>query len=81
MLFRSLQSVEVTFVGAPAEGDFLALFTLVEGCGLKPPKEPKPEEDDAAAPSAETEATTDAPAETESNAPADTETDSALSNT
>ena len=70
--FQLLQSVEVTFVGAPAEGDFLALFSLVEGCGLKPPKEPKPE-DDAAAPSAETEAKIDAPA--------DTETDSASSDT
>jgi predicted small lipoprotein YifL len=54
-----LQSVEVTFVGAPKEGDFLALFSLVEGCGLKPPKEP--------------EAKTDAPAETETDsAPSDT---------
>ena len=77
--FQLLQSVEVTFVGAPAEGDFLALFSLVEGCGLKPPKEPEPE-DDAAAPSAGTEAKIDAPAETESDAPADTETDSASSN-
>ena len=76
--FQLLQSVEVTFVGAPAEGDFLALFSLVEGCGLKPPKEPKPE-DDAAAPSAETEAKTLAPAETEPNAPAKTETDRAPS--
>ena len=78
--FQLLQSVEVTYVGAPAEGDFLALFALVEGCGLKPPKEPKPE-DDAAAPSAEAKAKTDAPAETETDATADTETDSALSNT
>ena len=70
--FQLLQSVEVTFVGAPAEGDFLALFSLVESCGLKPPKEPKPE-DDAAAPSAETEA--------KIGAPADTETDSASSDT
>ena len=46
--FQLLQSVEVTFIGAPAEGDFLALFSLVEGCGLKPLKEPKPEEDSAA---------------------------------
>jgi hypothetical protein len=73
-----LQSVEVTFVGAPAEGDFLALFSLVEGCGLKPPKEPKPE-DDLSAPSAETEAKTDATAETETDAPAENETDSAPS--
>jgi len=86
--FELLQNVEVTFEGAPAEGDFLALFSLVEGCGLKPPKEPKPE-DDSAAPSAETEAKTDATGEPEtnatadpkSNAPADTETDSAPSGT
>ncbi|MEK9594225.1 MAG: hypothetical protein VW035_09965, partial [Luminiphilus sp.] len=86
--FELLQNVEVTFEGAPAEGDFLALFSLVEGCGLKPPKEPKPE-DDSAAPSAETEAKTDATGEQEtnatadpkSNAPADTETDSAPSGT
>ena len=41
--FQLLQSVEVEFVGAPAEQDFLAQFSLVDGCGLKPPKEPKPE--------------------------------------
>jgi len=65
--FQLLQSVEVEFVGAPAEGDFLALFSLVEGCGLKPPKEPKPEDDSATPDDAEvgakidatTEATTD----------------------
>ena len=78
--FQLLQSVEVTFIGAPAEGDFLALFSLVEGCGLKPPKEPKPE-DDSAAQSAETEANTNEPADPESNATADTENDSAPSNT
>ena len=64
--FQLLQSVEVTFIGAPAEGDFLALFSLVEGCGLKPPKEPKPEEY-SATPNAETEAKTDVPAETETD--------------
>ncbi len=78
--FQLLQSVEVTFVGAPAEGDFLALFSLVEGCGLKPPKGPKPE-DDAAARNAETRVKIGAPAETESDAPAKTETDSASSDT
>ena len=41
--FQLLQSVEVEFVGAPADQDFLAQFSLVDGCGLKPPKEPKPE--------------------------------------
>jgi predicted small lipoprotein YifL len=66
-----LQSVEVTFVGAPKEGDFLALFSLVEGCGLKPPKEPKPE-DNSAALSVETEAKTDATAQAETDsAPSD----------
>ena len=38
--FELLQSVEVDFAGAPAAQDYLALFTLVDGCGLKPPKEP-----------------------------------------
>ena len=37
--FQLMQSVEVDFVDAPAEGDFLALFKLAEGCGLKPQKE------------------------------------------
>ena len=41
--FQLLQSVEVEFVGAPADQDFLVQFALVDGCGLKPPKEPKPE--------------------------------------
>ena len=41
--FQLLQRVEVEFVGAPADQDFLAQFSLVDGCGLKPPKEPKPE--------------------------------------
>ena len=69
--FQLLQSVEVTFIDAPAEGDFLALFSLVKGCGLKPPKEPKPEEN-SAAPSAETEPKTDAPAKPETDsAPSD----------
>jgi len=39
--FELLQSVEVDLTGAPAEQDYLAQFSLVEGCGLKPPKEPK----------------------------------------
>ena len=38
--FELLQSVEIDFAGAPAEQDYLAQFTLVDGCGLKPPKEP-----------------------------------------
>ncbi|MBM28928.1 MAG: exoribonuclease II [Halieaceae bacterium] len=45
--FELLQSVEVDFAGAPAAQDYLALFTLVDGCGLKPPKEP-PETQSAA---------------------------------
>jgi len=69
--FQLLQSVEVTFVGAPAEGGFLALFSLVGGCGLERPKEAKPE-DDSAAPSAETEAKTDETAQAETDsAPSD----------
>ena len=74
--FELLQPVEVEFIGAPADGDYLALFALVEGCGLKPPKEPKPEGDATALkpePEAETESKTDATAETETNsAPSDT---------
>ena len=34
--FQLKQSVEVDFTDAPAESDFLALFKLTEGCGLKP---------------------------------------------
>ena len=37
--FQLRQSVEVDFTDAPAESDFLALFKLTEGCGLKPQKE------------------------------------------
>ncbi|MGA0432441.1 MAG: VacB/RNase II family 3'-5' exoribonuclease [Luminiphilus sp.] len=37
--FQLMQSVEVDFAEAPAEGDYLALFKLTEGCGLKPQKE------------------------------------------
>ena len=43
--FQLLQSVEVEFFGAPAEQDFLAQFSLVDGCGLKPSKGPKSEND------------------------------------
>jgi ribonuclease R len=74
--FELLQPVEVEFIDAPADGDYLALFALVEGCGLKPPKEPKPEGDATAlkpesAP--ETESKTDATAETETDStPSDT---------
>jgi ribonuclease R len=39
--FQLAQAVEVTFVDAPAEGDFLSRFVLVDGCGMKPPKEPR----------------------------------------
>ncbi len=39
--FQLMQEVEVDFAGAPAEQDYLAMFSLVEGCGLKPPREPK----------------------------------------
>jgi hypothetical protein len=35
------QAVDVRFVDAPVEGDFLSRFALVDGCGIKPPKEPK----------------------------------------
>ena len=36
--FQLMQVVEVDFIDAPAEGDFLALFKLAKGCGLKPQK-------------------------------------------
>jgi ribonuclease R len=39
--FQLAQAVDVTFVDAPVEGDFLSRFALVDGCGVKPPKEPK----------------------------------------
>jgi VacB/RNase II family 3'-5' exoribonuclease len=39
--FGLLQPVEIEFGDAPAAGDYLALFSLTEGCGLKPPKDPK----------------------------------------
>lgn len=74
--FELLQPVEVEFIGAPADGDYLALFALVEGCGLKPPKEPKPEGDATALKpesEPETESKTDATAETETDStPSDT---------
>ena len=38
--FELLQSVDIDFAGAPAEQDYLAQFTLVDGCGLKPLKKP-----------------------------------------
>ena len=69
--FELLQPVEVEFIDAPADGDYLALFALVEGCGLKPPKEPKPEGDATALKSEpETESKTDATAETKTNSAA-----------
>jgi hypothetical protein len=41
--FQLLQTVEVEFVDAPAEGDYLALFKLwLRDVDLKPPKETKP---------------------------------------
>ena len=64
--FELLQTVEVEFIDAPADGDYLALFALVEGCGLKPPKETKLDEDSAAL-SAENEARTDAKDQTETD--------------
>ena len=74
--FELLQPVEVEFIDAPADGDYLALFALVEGCGLKPPKEPKPEGDATALKpesEPETESKTDATAETETDStPSDT---------
>jgi VacB/RNase II family 3'-5' exoribonuclease len=36
--FQLMQVVEVDFIDAPAESDFVALFKLAEGCGLKPQK-------------------------------------------
>ena len=66
--FQLMQSVEVDFINAPVEGDFLALFKLVEGCGLKPQKETPTE------PAVKTEAATTGsagePATTENNEPA-----------
>jgi ribonuclease R len=51
--FGLLQPVEVEFGEAPAGGDYLALFSLTEGCGLKPPKDPKPDADHSGAEAAE----------------------------
>ncbi len=44
--FQLEQAVELTYLGAAADEGYLARFALVEGCGLKPPKEEpqKPEE-------------------------------------
>ena len=39
--FQLEQSVELTFEGVDRENQYQASFALVEGCGLKPPKEPK----------------------------------------
>ena len=64
--FELLQPVEVEFIDAPADGDYLALFGLVEGCGLKPPKEAKPE-DASAAPEPAAEPKADATAEAETD--------------
>ena len=47
--FGLLQPVEVEFGEAPAGGDYLALFSLTEGCGLKPAKDPKPDADPSGA--------------------------------
>ena len=43
--FQLAQSIEVDYLGSPAEGDYLALFGLTEGCGLKPVKEASPGRD------------------------------------
>ena len=51
--FGLLQPVEVEFGEAPAGGDYLALFSLTEGCGLKPPKDPKSDADHSGAEAAE----------------------------
>ena len=42
--FQLEQPVEITYLGADPEEQYLARFALVEGCGLKPPKEPPAEE-------------------------------------
>ena len=39
--FQLAQAVDVRFVDAPVEGDFLSRFALVDGCVVQPPKEPK----------------------------------------
>ena len=41
--FQLEQPVEITYLGADPEEQYLARFALVEGCGLKPPKEPPAE--------------------------------------
>ena len=64
--FELLQPVEVEFIDAPADGDYLALFALVEGCGLKPPKAAKPE-DASAAPEPAAESKADATTEAETD--------------
>jgi ribonuclease R len=43
--FQLAQAVDVRFVDAAVEGDFLSRFALVDGCGVKPPKEPKADTD------------------------------------
>ena len=43
--FQLAQAVDVRFVDAPVEGDFLSRFALADGCGVKPPKEPKADTD------------------------------------
>ena len=42
--FQVEQLVELTFKGIDESNQYQALFSLVEGCGLKPPKEEKTEE-------------------------------------
>ena len=54
--FKLLQSVEVDFAGAPAEQDYLAQFKLVDGCGLKPPKEPTEAQSEAVTDTSQTKA-------------------------
>jgi len=69
--FQLMQAVEVDFTDAPVEGDFLALFKLVDGCGLKPQKatpaealaKTLAEATTAAEPKAAPEATATAPVE------------------
>jgi ribonuclease R len=37
--FQLDQSVELNFLGADRANQYRAMFTVVDGCGLKPPKE------------------------------------------
>ena len=54
--FELLQSVDIDFAGAPAEQDYLAQFTLVDGCGLKPLKKPTEAQSEAVTDTSQAEA-------------------------